>query len=100
MILRSACRQCREQGLIHPDSDHLTGTVTDRRAASPAESLHRVAPLCLLGPGLNLLLGDGLTVNRFSRHTPIVLQNGTWSAGTARVFDIECFPCLLLNATG
>lgn len=77
MIVLSPCRQCRQQGLIHPHSDHLTGTVTGRRATSSAEPLHRVATLRLIGPSLNLFLGDRLTIHRLARHEPIVLRKRT-----------------------
>lgn len=68
MIVRSPRRQCRQQRLIHPHSDHLTRTVTNRRTTSPAEPLHRVTTLCLISPRLDLFLGDRLATDRLSRH--------------------------------
>ena len=83
MITLCAFSQGCQQGLVEAHGDDLAGPVTDRLASAPAKAVHVVALLGLIGPAVDVLLGDGLAVHCV--HARIVLRDSelveTFGAG-------------------
>ena len=65
MITVSALGKGGQEGLVQAYRDNLAGPVPNRLTSTLAEAVHVVALLGLVGPTVDVLLGDGLAVHCF-----------------------------------
>ena len=83
MITLCALSQGGRQGLVEAHGNDLAGPVAERLASAPANAVHVVALLGLIGPAVDVLLGDGFAVHCL--HAIGALRNselvGTFGAG-------------------
>ncbi len=83
MITLGALSQGGQQGLVQAHGDDLAGPVAGRFASAPAKAVDVVALLRLIGPAVDVLLGDGLALDCL--HTKSVIRKSELVETSARV---------------
>lgn len=74
MLLCCTLVDLAEQVVIEPDRHHPSGSITERLTSSLTQRLHVISGFGLVGPSLDLFLGDGLSVDGL--HIQSVLRKG------------------------